>query len=361
MNERIKKLRSHFKTGKIDAFLVTADVNISYLTRFSSSESWLLVSPGKTLYLTDSRYEREVKKRLKGADVVCFRDTMSQAVGEIVASFGIRHLGFDERHLSVASLKKLESCLPKKTKLTAANNLIEDLRAVKDSREIRQIRKAIELNLEAFIFVKRVIRVGMSESELLRKLDLFVRSREARFSFDPIIASGPNSSFPHAKVTDRKFRRDEPVLVDLGIEINGYKSDLTRMFFLGKISESLRKINAVVMAAQEKAISKVKAGVLASAIDQEARNYLSEKNLGKYFGHSLGHGVGLEIHEEPRISQRSCAVLREGMIFAVEPAVYIPNSFGIRIEDMVLVTKQGYTLLSRDRLDSSQSGCYPFK
>jgi len=220
------------------------------------------------------------------------------------------------------------------------------LREVKDRTEVRRIQEALKLNLQAFQYLKGVIHPGITEREVLLKLEKYVKERKAGFSFDPIIASGPNSCFPHARVTDRKIRNNEPVLVDMGIDLQGYKSDLTRMFFLGKIPQLVNDVNVAVKSAQIQAIQKIRAGVLASDVDYEARNYLEKHRLGKFFGHSLGHGVGLEIHEGPRISQKSMSVLKEGMVFTVEPAVYLPHQFGIRIEDMVLVTKKGCEVLS---------------
>jgi len=167
-----------------------------------------------------------------------------------------------------------------------------------------------------------------------------------KFSFEPIIASGPHSSYPHARLTGRKIRPNDLVLVDMGIDVQGYKSDLTRIFFLGRIPHLKGQVYESVRAAQQKAMDVIKAGVLGRDVDRAARNYLAKRKLARYFTHALGHGVGLEIHENPRLSQKSSSTLKEGMIITIEPAVYIPNKFGIRIEDMVLVTKKGCEVLS---------------
>jgi len=172
--------------------------------------------------------------------------------------------------------------------------------------------------------------------------------RGAGFSFAPIVASGPNSYYPHASVTDRKIRKNELVLIDMGIDLGGYKSDLTRMFFLGKIPKLVGQVNELVRVAQKKAIEKIKAGVSIAEIDDQARNYLAKQRLAKYFGHAIGHGIGLEIHENPRMSHENKSLLKEGMVITIEPAVYIPNKFGIRKEEMVLVKKEGCEVISDD-------------
>ena len=181
---------------------------------------------------------------------------------------------------------------------------------------------------------------------MLEKLENFIKIKKVQFSFPPIIASGSNSCYPHAKVTDRKIRNNEPVLVDTGIEFKGYKSDLTRMFFLGKIPRFVYEVNEAVRVAQLRAIERIKDGIEVAEIDLLARKHLAKHKLEKFFGHSLGHGVGLEIHESPRLSQNNKSILKAGMVVTVEPAAYIPDRFGIRIEDMVLVKKDSCEVLS---------------
>ncbi len=348
MNLKLKKLVGLFESRRIQAFLVTKDVNVAYLTDFPACESWLFVSPQKVFYITDFRYVLEAKGGLKGVFVKQYKTSPFDTAIAVAKSLGIKRIGFDERHLSLSQFKRMKKNCPAALKLVAANGLVETLREIKSENEIRQIRKALKINTQAYQFLKKVIKPGLSEREVLEKLEGFVKSRHVGFSFPPIIAAGPNSCFPHAKVTGRKIKNNEIVLVDLGIDVEGYKSDLTRIFFLGRIPRSVRKVFDIVRTAQQRAIEKIKPGILAADVDQEARNYLSKKGLGKFFGHSLGHGVGLEIHEGPSLSQRSVSILKEGMVVTAEPAVYIPHKYGIRVEDMVLVTKSGCSVLSKD-------------
>ncbi len=346
MNPKIKQLISEFDHYKIDSFLVTQDVNIRYLTDFPASESWLLVSPRQTFYITDFRYILEAKRGLKGIPVKRYSQSFAATLFELAKALKIQHLGFDDRHLSLAAFKKLKKDCPKTIQLTLANNVVERLREVKTPDEIAQIRKALELHHQAYEFIKEKIKPGVTEKEVFNQLEGFVKSKDVQFSFNPIIASGPNACFPHARVTDRKIHGNEPILVDMGIDINGYKSDLTRMIFLGKIPRFVSAVNDFVRRAKALAIENIRPGRRAAEIDALARNYLTKVGLGKFFGHSLGHGVGLEIHEGPMISPQSSAILKEGMIFTVEPAVYISRKFGIRIEDMVLVTNKGCEVIS---------------
>ena len=346
MNLRIKKIVSGFERNKIDALLVTKDVNISYLTYFSASESWLLILPQKSFYITDFRYLLEAKQGLKGITVKRYSKSIYETVLEIAKVMKLRKIGFDDRHLTVSQYKALSRACLRQVKLIAINNLVENLREVKEPAEIQEIKKALKVHAQTLKFLKGIIKPGISEFEVCRKLENYVKSKGYGFSFPSIIASGPNSAFPHARPTSRRIRNNESVLVDIGIEVNGYKSDLTRIFFLGRIPPLVKKVSDCVKQAQQKAIAKIKAGVAVADVDREARKYLAKHKLDQYFGHSLGHGVGLEIHETPRLSEHSSAILKEGMIVTVEPGVYLPNQFGIRHEEMILVQKQEVQVLS---------------
>ena len=347
MTPRLKKLVAEFPHHKnIDGLLVVNDTNIRYLTNFKACESWLLVTPKKAVYITDFRYMLEARQGLKGVSVKQYSKAPCVALFELLKNLKVKRLGFDERHTSVAQFKKLKEFCPRRTKLVPATGLVESLREIKEKGEVGQIRECLRLHFKALMFLKKVVKPGVTERQVLAHLERFVKSRKAGFAFAPIIASGPNSCYPHAHVTDRVIRNNEPVLIDIGIDINGYKSDLTRNFFLGRIHGRVRQVFEAVTLAQKEAIAMIKPGVPVAQVDAKARNILRKFGLAKYFGHSLGHGVGLDIHENPRLSCKSASVLEPGMVVTVEPAVYIPNQFGIRVEDMVLVTEQGCEVLS---------------
>ena len=350
VNSRLQQLADTFARHEIDSLLVTDDTSIRYLTQFPASESWLLVSRRRVFYITDSRYVLEARKGLRGVAVICYTKSRNETLFETVRRqrMRIHRIGFDPNHLTVAQYTALRKRCPSSVRLVPAPGLVENLREVKDKGEIAHIRRALAIHQEAYALVRRLIRPRLSEEQILWRLEEFVRAKGVKFSFSPIVASGPNSCYPHAKVTRRKLRKNDVLLVDIGIDVNGYKSDLTRMFFLGRIPPFLRQAHECVAVAQRRAIEKVRPGVAVAEIDGVARNHLAKNGLAKYFGHALGHGVGLDIHESPRLSQTNPAVLKEGMVITVEPAVYIPNRFGVRIEDMVLVTPQGCEVLSDD-------------
>ncbi|MCB9772560.1 MAG: aminopeptidase P family protein [Candidatus Omnitrophica bacterium] len=347
MSERLRKFQDLLSSHRLHSYIHTDDTNIKYLTGFPSSESILMSFPTKSVYITDSRYEEEARKGLNGIKVEVYAHNIYKSIFDILLQNNAQNVGFDDRHLSLNRYRQFQKACPKGIKLVCVNDLVETMRISKVKSELDQIRKCLSLNLDAYKYLKRVIRPGITEKEVLLKLENYVKPKGAGFSFDPIIASGPNSAFPHARVTNRRILNNEPVLVDMGIDINGYKSDLTRMFFLGKMTNLYKEIYSAVSQAQSKAISKIRAGVKAADVDFAARNYLESLGLAKYFGHSLGHGVGLDIHEAPRLSGQSGVVLQEGMVITVEPGVYLPGKFGIRLEEMVLVKKTGCEVLSR--------------
>ena len=346
MTNSIKQLVSKFNKYKIDSLLVTCDTNIRYLVGFPSAESWLFITPAKIFFITDFRYYREAKDALSGVSVKCSLNSKTETLFEIAKKMKVNVIGVDENVLLVSQYRNLASNKPKIIKLKKATGLIESLRIIKEAGEIQRIKEALKIQKKAVAFLHKVVKPGVSEKEVFFKLEKYVREMGVRFSFDPIIASGHNSSYPHARITDRKIQKNDIVLIDFGIDVKGYKSDLTRMFFLGKISHFIQEVVVSVVEAQRRAIEIIKPGIAAFEIDKQARNYLAKKKLAKYFRHSLGHGVGLDIHEAPMLSRKDSSILEEGMIVTVEPAVYIPGKFGIRIEDMVLVTKKGCKVLS---------------
>ncbi len=346
MNSRIKKLQEQLAVRKIDGLLVTDDINVSYLSRINASESWLLVTPNKTFYITDFRYIHEVRKSLRRIQAIQYAVSIFDTVFELAAKHSVKTLGYDECHWTLSRFKGLKQRCPKSVKLVAANQLVESLREIKETTELNLVRAGLDIHQQALKYIKKFIKPGVSEVEILKRLEGFTRLRDVGFSFPPIVASGPNSSYPHAHVSPRKIKNNEPVLLDMGVDFKGYKTDLTRMFFLGKISNLVKDARDHVAEAQRRAIECIRDGVEIAVVDEAARNYLKSKKLDKYFGHALGHGVGLEIHEGPKLHHTVRRPLRAGMLVTIEPAVYFPHKFGIRLEEMVLVKKKGYEVIS---------------
>ena len=347
MTQKIKRFIQSLHKNKISAYLVTRPLNITYLTDFSSSDSWLLLVPPKTYYITDARYTTEARQGLAGISVKEWKDSREAMVHQLLEKHQLTSLGFDGNHLTYSGYKKMRREL-KGMKLVEKNSLIEHLREIKTALEVSHIRQGLQLHKKSWQYLKKTIKPGLTEREISRKLEAFIRSKGGALSFDTIVASGPNACLPHARVTDRVCRRDDWVLVDWGIDLNGYKTDLTRMFFLGKIPQIILRAYQILRTAQRAAISKIQAGTAVADIDREARNVLAAGRLSRYFTHALGHGVGLDVHESPRVSQRNQSILKEGMIITIEPGVYVPLKYGLRIEDMILVHKEDCEVLSDD-------------
>jgi Xaa-Pro aminopeptidase len=348
VNSRIRNIHSQLKKNSLDGLIVSSPANITYLTGYPSRDAYFLVTHKGNFYFTDSRYVEEVKNALKGIAVL---EKVNGSVFKLLAlackKAKIKKVGFEERNISFAEYKKIRKELDKHNELIPTHGLIEEARQIKGAEELRYIRKAVQVTAEAFKFMEKYISPGKTEIELVAELERFIRYKGAsNSSFDIIVASGPNSSFPHHIPSPRKIKRHEPVLVDMGTEFNGYKCDLTRVFFLDKIKVLTQQIYDIVLEAQRCAISIIKPGIKIADVDAASRKYIAQKGFGKFFGHSLGHGVGLEVHEDPHITSQEKDFLMAGMVFTVEPAIYLPHKFGIRIEDMVLVTKKSCEVLS---------------
>lgn len=365
MNERMKRLYNSLIKKDIDGLIVSSASNITYLTGFISRDSWMLVSPGKNLYFTDSRYTEEVRDKLKG--VAALKKTngaVFKHIAQACIDLKLKRVGFEEKNLSFAGYKKIKAGLGGKNKLLPTCKLVEELRQTKEETELQKIRKAIQITALALGTGPRgtpckakssrpnthwtdKVLIGKKEVELAADLERLMKYQGAQgAAFDIIVASGPNSSLPHHAPSQTRIKMGQPLLVDLGADFSGYKSDLTRVFFPGKMKVQAKMIFDIVLEAQRRAIEKIKPGVIINEVDAAARRYITQKGYGRFFSHNLGHGVGLDVHEEPRICPKSTDTLIPGMVFTVEPAIYLPGKFGIRIEDMVLVTKKGCEVLS---------------
>jgi len=343
---RLNSFREKLKNSSLDGFLVSQEANVSYLSRFRAHDSYLLVSKSKVYFITDFRYLEEARKSLKGIDVFQYKNLFKD-ISALVRELKIKRLGFEARGLTYAEYAKIKDGLGEKTKFLDTFNIVESLRQIKSRDELKEIRAAVDIAVSAFRFIKGYLRPGLTEPEIAGELERFIRQRGAEASsFKIIVSSGANSCFPHAGITKRRLGKNDMVLVDMGAEINGYKSDLTRVFFLGKITAIQRKVYQIVREAQARAIDAIRPGVAINVVDDIARAHIAGFGYGSFFGHSLGHGIGLEVHEEPSISNKNKAIIKEGMVFTVEPGVYLPGKFGIRIEDMVVVTKKGFEVLS---------------
>ena len=347
-HSRLKKLFPLFKKAGIDALLVSSWPNVRYLSGFKNDESWALVSPKGLVFITDSRYIEQARKEAAGFEVV-LRDRKS--VTEIVAGYTkkwkVKKLGFEAPVVTYSFFAALSKRVGKDHIVPTAH-LVEQLRIIKDPQEISLLRKSAEIAVKGYHYVKQTARPGMKERDAQGRLEYYTKTLgSTKPSFDIIIATGARSSMPHCQTNETPMKNNNIVLVDMGVVYDGYCSDLTRCFFLGKISPLHKKIHDIVWEAQRAGIKKAGPGVTCREVDEASRSVIRKHGYADLFGHSTGHGVGLEIHEAPGVSSHDETVLKPGMVITVEPGVYLPGKFGVRIEDMILITNKGNEVLTR--------------
>jgi Xaa-Pro aminopeptidase len=339
-----RKLTENIKKEKIDAFLVTHPADLFYLTGLELDGYWLLVS-GDGIKIAAPRMLRpQLRSSLKGLEPLGGRSALD-ALAACAAKTGIKRIGIDSGRVSVDLLDCLRKRIKKVSWIKMPDHVVK-LRQVKSEGEIGRVRESCRLAVSVFSSLKGGIKPGITEKEIRNGiLDRFLKEY-ADSSFSPIVASGVNSAFPHHLSSDRTVRKDDIVMVDLGCRLRGYCSDYTRTVFLGKRPGELGKIYGIVEEAQKKAIEGIRPGIPASKPDAIARGVIRRHGYGRYFSHSTGHGLGIEIHEMPNLSASCGTILEPGMVLTVEPGIYIREVGGIRIEDTVLVTEQGCEVLT---------------
>ncbi len=340
---RIKKIQKHLKKQNLSAILIANPVNIHYLCGFTGTNGWLLVSLKKAVLITDFRYLISAKKQLpKGVDIY------DQKNGSEKLLKRYKKIAFEEDYVTVNLLKNIKKKC-KRVKFKGLVGLVRALRMVKGENEIKIIREATKIADECLKKWLKTVKVGVSEEELGWNLLSIARKLGAEgFSFPPIITFGKNTADVHHQQEKNILKKGECVLIDFGIKYKNYCTDMTRVFFPKKSIFSFKKalkeeqkIYSIVLSANKKVIQAIKPGIKFSELDKIARDVIEESGYGKYFGHSTGHGVGLEVHELPNVSSVSNEIVREGMIFTVEPGIYVEGVGGVRIEDMVYVGKKG--------------------
>jgi Xaa-Pro aminopeptidase len=327
---------------EIDRLLVTNLVNVRYLTGFGGTNGACICGADVRIFLTDFRYTERAEVEVEGWDVLTVTDDW---LGGIAGHLSGRS-GFEDHQMSVRTLKKLEEKLPEGVALEGAGGTVEKLRRVKDEAELAAIAAAAELADEIWRWSLERGLAGRTELDVAGAAEARMRELGAEPSFPTIVAAGPNGALPHAEPGKREIGRGELVVFDMGAKLDGYCSDGTRTFSTGEPGERAREVYEIVREAQEAALAAVRAQARAEEIDTVARDLIAAAGHGERFGHGLGHGVGLEVHEEPRVSQRSEDVLGVGEVVTIEPGVYLPGELGVRIEDLVVVAEDGYRNLS---------------
>ncbi|SKA81895.1 Xaa-Pro aminopeptidase [Caloramator quimbayensis] len=348
IEKRIARFRQQFETLGIDAALIISDVNRNYLTGFTGDESFAIITKNKAFFITDSRYTEQAKKQVKNFEIIEYKPpSVQEYIKKIVLDNEIKRIGFEEDRISFSEYEKYKETL-EGIELIKLNGAVENLRIIKDEEEIELISKAAQIADDAFLHILNFIKPNMTEKDVALELEFFMRQKGAsKLSFDSIVASGNRSSLPHGVASDKVIEKGDFLTLDFGCIYEGYCSDMTRTIVIGKADDKQKEIYNIVLEANKEALEAIKPKMACCEIDKIARDIISNKGYGDRFGHGLGHGVGREIHEQPRLSAFSKAVLEKGMVVTDEPGIYIPEYGGVRIEDLVLVTEDGYKVLSK--------------
>jgi Xaa-Pro aminopeptidase len=334
----ISGISNVLKRKRIDAFLVNHKENIAYLSGFYGSMGALLIFE-KTVLFVDGRYYIQAKEQAPDCEILLAKDSFWDAVCEFIKNKGIKRLGFEEANITYRVYRSLKRKL-KGVSFVPLSDIVERERMIKKEWEIERMKRALRLTEEAISHCLGMLKEGISEKDLARELEFYLKERGAELAFESIVAFGERSALPHAKPTERKLKNGDIVLMDVGARVDGYCSDMTRVFFFGKPKEEFLKMFNAVLEAQNRAIEGIREGRKCGDIDAIARESLKEKGYGELFTHSLGHGVGREVHEMPGLAPGSKERLRSSTIVTVEPGVYVEGLGGVRIEDMVLVGKK---------------------
>lgn len=346
---RVARLRSAMAKARCDALLVTHLPNVRYLCGFTGSAGVLLVGE-RNSFFTDGRYAEQAANEVVGAKVVIAKGPALIAAAKQAARMKRGRLGVEAEHLSVSAYDAVAETLPKSVRLSTTRGIVEGLRMIKEAAEIARLRAAIELGCDLLPVAQKAIRPGVKEVEVAANIEFAARKAGAQsMSFETIVASGPRSALPHGVASDAPIPAKGFVVLDYGVILHGYCSDMTRTVHVSRADQEERDLYRAVLDAQMAAIAACAPGVKLASVDAAARDVLKQAKLDKFFTHSTGHGLGLEVHEPPRVAQGQKEVLQPGMVITIEPGIYQAGKLGIRIEDVVGITETGYELLTAAR------------
>ena len=347
LDSRLVAIHAIMASRGVEALLFLDIKNIRYLTGFSGSDAALLVSENQTVLLVDGRYTTQARKQTRRIRVFEYREKAA-GIAQVASGLRVKTLGFEAAAITyefyAILLKKLRNI-----KLRAVtDDHLGGLRSIKSGREIAFIKKAVQISTQALEAVLPLVKPGVQESDIALELHYRIRQQGAEgLAFEAIVASGENAALPHAKPGSRRIKKGDLVVIDFGAVYGGYHSDETCTFGIGRLNRSQKKAYETVKEAHDRALDAIRAGVACREIDGIARRCIEKRGYGKYFSHGTGHGIGLDVHEAPRLSIASNGALQDGMVVTVEPGIYIPGRWGIRLEDSVLVKKGGYEVLTR--------------
>jgi len=333
-------VKAALKSNNLDAIIITNPINRRYITGFTGSAGIAIISKTATRFVTDFRYTEQATEEAIDFTVVEHKRAIELEVNEQLKELDVQTVGFEENDVTYALYEKYKAAFT--ANMVPISGVIENIRLYKTEEEIATLKRAGEIADAAYEHIQTFIKPGMKEIEVANELEFFMRNQGATSSsFDIIVASGYRSALPHGVASDKKIETGELVTMDYGALYNGYCSDITRTLAIGEISDELRTIYETVKTAQERGVHQIKPGLTGQEADAITRDYITDKGYGDFFGHSTGHGLGLEVHEQPSLAKTSTEVLKPGMVVTVEPGIYIPQVGGCRIEDDIVITKSG--------------------
>ncbi len=342
--EKLTKLRKALEEHQVDAIIITSEKNRRYMTGFTGTAGVVLITLEHAVFITDFRYTEQANDQIKGYEIIEHKGLLKEVASQ-VERLGIKRLGFEKEHMTYDTYESYRNEVT--SEFVPLSGLVENLRLIKTDEEINILKEACQIADEAFEHILGFIKPGVKEIEVSNELEFFMRRKgAASSSFDTIVASGFRSALPHGVASDKTIESGELVTLDFGAYYKGYCSDITRTVAVGEINDKLREIYDIVLAAQLKGVEGLKPGITGAEADALTRDYITEKGYGQYFGHSTGHGIGLDVHEGPGLVSRNDKPLEPGMVVTVEPGIYIPNVVGCRIEDDVLITEDGFEKLT---------------
>ena len=343
--QRVAKVRERLAAEGVEALLVTKPANIRYLSGFTSKDARLLISQSQAYLVTDFRYYEQAEREAPSFQLYKLTELLPAALGNLVGEAGVSRVAFESDDVSYALYQDLEKI--EGLHLVPIKGWVEEMRAIKSPEELALIRRAVAISDAAMAALPELLQPGMTERQLAWELEAHMRTHGADDAAFPVIAAGgPNGAMAHAVPTDRVLVPGEPIVLDLGARVGGYCSDLTRTISIGQPDDKFRELHGIVVAAQQAAEAGIRPGLLGKEADAIARQVIVEAGYDEAFGHGLGHGVGLEVHERPSAGLRSEDRLEPGMVITVEPGIYLPGWGGVRIEDLVVVTDTGIEILT---------------
>lgn len=358
ISTRIEKIQAQLRRRKIDAFLITQPHNRRYLSGYSAADhdigesSGVLLIPARKppLLLTDFRFQIQAEREVGDIDVILYPKGLQALLKGLLPDLGITSLAFESHYTLYSVVEKLQAMADKLSiTLIPIEGMVEKMRLIKDEEEIEKIRSSVLLNEKVFQKIYKTIKPGQTEIDIALAIESAMRKKGAEApSFETITATGKRSALPHAVPGAVRVKKNKPLMIDMGLILDGYCSDMTRTFVPVQASKKYLKIHRLVRKAQLAATKTIRAGISAATVDKAARSIIADAGYGKYFGHALGHGVGLAVHEEPRLSSRNRKHLKAGMIVTIEPGIYLPDWGGVRLENMAVVREDGCELLNTD-------------